>query len=67
MIKHKKHYWQQSKNFWELSWIPSLFSKKFENNVSTSHEKVHEDVIIQKEKPLRAKQYIFNYSPGDVL
>ena len=67
MIKHKKHYWQQSKNLWELSWIPSLFSKKFENNVFTSHEKVHEDVIIQKEKPLRAKQYIFNYSPGDVL
>ena len=61
MIKHKKHYWQQSKNFWELSWIPSLFSKKFEN------KKVHEDVIIQKEKPLRAEKYIFNYSPGDAL
>ena len=38
-------------NFWDLWWIPSLLSKKFKDNGSTSHDKVHKNAINQNEKP----------------
>ena len=57
------------------------FSKKFEDKVSTSHEKVHENAIIQNEKHQRAEKWylrptimrisqvvsIQKQSPGGVL
>ena len=77
MIKHEKH----TDNFWGLWWIPSRFSKKFKDKVFTSHEKVHENVLIQNGKPQRdEKGYLWStitrifpvvsiqkQSPGGVL
>ena len=81
MIKHKKGIDNKSKNIWELWWIPSLFSKRFEHKVFASHEKIREDAIIQNEKPQRGEKWylwptitrifpvvsIQKYSPGGIL
>ena len=55
------HEWSNMKNilitdqnFWELWWIPSLFSSKFE------YQKVHENIIIQNGKPRGLKNDIFD-------
>ena len=53
----KSRYWKQSKHFWEFWWFPSLFSKEFEDKNSASHKKVHDNAIIQNEKPQRAAKW----------
>ena len=60
MIKHEKHIDNRAKpseNSDEL--IPWLFGKRFRDKVFISHKKVHENAIIQNEKPQSAeKRYL---------
>ena len=57
MIKHEKHIMNNRAKFSENSYgfLRSL-GKKFEDKVFTSHEKVHENAIIQNEKAERAEK-----------
>ena len=57
MIKHEKHIDNRTKpseNSDEL--IPWLFGKRFRDKVFISHKKVHENAIIQNEKPQSAEK-----------
>ena len=60
MIKHEKHIMNNRAKLSENSYgfLRSL-GKKFEDKVFTSHEKVHENAIIQNEKAERAEKWYF--------
>ena len=44
------------RKFLKILRSPSLFTKTFQDKVFTSHEKVHENAIIQNEKPQRVEK-----------